>query len=69
LLEANEVEIESLTARGPLDDLIVRVTLQDGPHLPPDEDRVRYYRLEYSSLTGWHFRRRVSALQYCLKLI
>ncbi|MEQ9400914.1 MAG: hypothetical protein RJQ04_17235 [Longimicrobiales bacterium] len=55
LLATDRVEIRSLSARGPLDDMVARVeaTLDGAP--PPDGE-ISYWRLEWSTVTGWRVR-------------
>jgi len=53
LERATTVRIRSLAVRGPLNSAIVRVELAPSPALPPGTDLVRYYRVQYSDLTGW----------------
>ncbi len=68
LLEAAEVDIVSLTARGKPDALAVRVEVAPGPVHPPGSPLVRYYRMEHSLLTGWHHRANLRPWQYYLTL-
>ncbi|MHB1192717.1 MAG: hypothetical protein ACYC6F_06685 [Longimicrobiales bacterium] len=70
LLEAAAaVGIRTLDARGPFDDVQVRVELEPNPALPPGFELVRYYRMRYSSLTGWSHKGRGSAMTYWLAFI
>ena len=45
VLAAGEVKIRSTRARGPLDDLVARIELEPGDHLPAGTELVRYYRM------------------------
>ena len=63
------VRIRTLDARGPFDDVQVRVELEPDPALPPGFELVRYYRMRYSSLTGWSHKGRGSALSYWLAFL
>lgn len=56
-LEASRVSIRSLAARGPLDDMVVKVELVPNPAYPVGTELVRYYRMSYSTLTGWRYER------------
>jgi hypothetical protein len=47
----------------------VRVEIEPNPAFPPDFELVRYYRMRYSSLTGWSHRGSGSALTYWLAFI
>lgn len=68
LLAAGEVQIASMRAKGPMDDLVVRIELEPSPGLPPGTELVRYYRMEYSTVTGWRHRGNTSAVSWYLKI-
>jgi len=55
LVEASRVSIRSIAARGPLDDMVVKVELDPNPAYPAGTELVRYYRMSYSTLTGWMY--------------
>ena len=77
LIDAADVKIESLSARGGPSDTVVRVEIapnlprevREGhrPH-PPDMSYTQYYRMEFSNLQGWHSVRDSTALSYYLTL-
>ena len=67
-LATANVRIRSLSGRGSLDDLVVKVELEPSADLPPGTELVRYYRMEYSSITGWRHRGDATALSYYLSL-
>ncbi|HSW31030.1 MAG TPA: hypothetical protein VLH75_16215 [Longimicrobiales bacterium] len=69
LVASTAVGIRTLDARGPFDDVQVRVELEPDPALPPGFELVRYYRMRYSSLTGWSHKGRGSALSYWLAFL
>lgn len=69
LLEASTVSIRALEARGPLDDVQVRVELEPSSALPPGFELVRYYRMRYSSLVGWSYKGPGSALSFWLAFL
>ncbi len=69
VLGASTVTIRALDAHGPLDDVVVRVELEPNPRFPPGFELVRYYRMRYSSLVGWSYKGRASALSYWLAFI
>jgi len=69
IAEASSVTIRSLAVRGPLDNAVVRVELAPNPALPPGTDLVRYYRMQYSEITGWTHRGRATALNWYLSAI
>lgn len=66
VLQAGEVRIASLNGRGPRGDMVVRVELEPGPHLPAGTERVRYYRMQHRMITGWAERGRATRLQWWL---
>ena len=57
-----------MRARGPLDDLVVRIELEPGDHLPAGTELVRYYRMEYSTISGWRYRSDASAFAFYTEL-
>jgi hypothetical protein len=66
ILQASTVTIRSLAVRGPLDDAVARVELAPSPALPPGTDLVRYYRVQYSEITGWTHHGRANVLSWYL---
>ncbi len=68
LLGLNEIEFSSIGARGRGDDIVVRVEVQVAGADPPDGERVRYFKMSHSTVTGWRVRREATALSYYLKL-
>ncbi len=68
LIDAADVDIVSLDARGKPESLAVRVEIAPGVAHPPGSPLVRYYRMEHSLLTGWHHRGKLPAWQYYLTL-
>ena len=68
VLKAGNVRIASMKAKGPMDDLVVRIELEPSPDLPPGTELVRYYRMEYSTITGWRHRGNATALSYYIKI-
>ncbi len=69
LATSDAVRIRALDARGPFDDVHVKVELEPNPALPPGFALVRYYRMRYSSLTGWSHKGRSSPLSYWLAFL
>jgi len=69
VLRLSTVSIWTLDARGPLDDVVVRVELEPNPAFPPGFELVRYYRMQYSSLIGWSYKGPGSALTFWLAFI
>ena len=68
VMDAGNVKIRSMRARGSLDDLVVRIELEPGDHLPSGTELVRYYRMEYSTIGGWRHRSDTSAFAFYMKL-
>ena len=69
VLRVSSVTLRRLDARGPLNDVMVRVELEPNPAFPPDFALLRYYRMRYSSLTGWSYKGPGSALSFWLAFI
>ena len=68
VLDAGSVEIRSMRARGPLDNLVVRIELEPGDHLPVGTELVRYYRMAYSTIGGWRHRSDATAFTFYTRL-
>ncbi len=68
LLQASSVKVRSLAVRGRLSHAVLRVELAPSPALPPGAPLVRYYYVQYSSLTGWHPYGSATALNWYLAL-
>jgi len=69
LVQASTITIESLEARGPLDDTVVRVRLAPNPAYPPDAELVRYYRMQFSEITGWTYYGRTNVVGWYLAIL
>jgi hypothetical protein len=67
LLALNDIEFTEISARGRGDDVVVKVEIEVNGADPPDGDRVRYFRMSHSAVTGWRVRRETTALSYHLK--
>jgi hypothetical protein len=68
VLAAANVQIRAMSGHGSLDDLVVKVELEPSADLPAGTELVRYYRMEYSSITGWTHRGDATALSYYLSI-
>lgn len=66
LLRSGRVEIQSLSARGTPDDMVVRVEATVDGQPPPDGEAVTYWRMSYSTITGWRVERAASAVSWWL---
>ena len=64
MAQARALRLESVSARGPTDDMIVRVVLSPSPAHPPDMPHTRYFRMSYSGFLGWQLRSDSSSLAY-----
>jgi uncharacterized protein HemX len=67
-LSTDNIEITSITARGSGDDIVARVDIVVDGGLPSDGKSTRYYKMEYSTVTGWRFRYEVGKWSYYLTL-
>ncbi len=68
LLKLEDIQFTSISARGRGDDVRVKLEIQVAGQDPPDGERMRYYQLSHSAITGWHVEREITALSYYLKL-
>ena len=68
VLAAGNVRIRSMSGRGSLDDLVVKVELEPSADLPAGTELIRYYSMEYSRISGWRYRADSSALSYYLSI-
>lgn len=66
LLRSGRVEIQSLRARGTPGDMVVRVDATVDGQPPPDGETVTYWRMSYSTVTGWRVERATTALSWWL---
>ena len=64
LLQSRDLEIKSMSARGNLDSMIVRVEIEPNAAHPDNMDYVQYYKLRYSKLTGWEHVFNVGPFSY-----
>jgi hypothetical protein len=68
LTELDQLELVSVSARGSGEDVVVRVEPRINGRVPPDGKEVRYYRMSYSTLTGWRMRYETTAFSYYTRL-
>ena len=66
ILLASDTVAFTMSARGRPSRTVVRVEIQPGPAHPPDAPTVRYYRMSYSTITGWHHEGHTTTLGYYL---
>jgi len=67
-IAATKVQIRSISGLGPLDDFVVKVELEPAPDLPAGTELTRYYRMQYSSITGWTPLGSTTSLGYYLAI-
>lgn len=72
IVSSQNISFPSVSARGLWkgrdgDEVIVKVEIEVDGGPPPDGERIRYYRMRYRGLGGWHVRGRTSAWSYRLK--
>jgi hypothetical protein len=68
ITELDRLELTSVSARGSGEDVVVRVEPRVNGQVPPDGREVRYYRMSYSTLTGWRVQHETTAFSYYTKL-
>lgn len=64
LTALQRIEFASVSVRGFGSEVIVRVEPRVDGEPPPDGRRTRYYRMTYSTLTGWRLRHESTAWRY-----
>ncbi|HEX6587839.1 MAG TPA: hypothetical protein VF039_02360 [Longimicrobiales bacterium] len=64
LLRTQNVSFTSMRARGSTGNLVVRVRVLVDGQPPADGRDVRYFRMRYSPLTGWHLRHESNAFAW-----
>jgi hypothetical protein len=64
LTALERIEFASVSVRGFGSDVIVRVEPRVDGEPPPDGRSARYFRMSYSSLTGWRMRGQTTAWRY-----
>lgn len=68
ILNALNVAITSIKAKGGKQEPIVRVEILVDGKPPADGKGVRYYQMKFSPITGWTMGRQVSAFSYYAKI-
>lgn len=66
VLSRDRVTFRKIAARGLLDDIVVRVEIQVDGGAPPVGDRVRYFRMHFSTITGWIMDYETTVVAYYL---
>ena len=68
LLQTQDIEFVSMTARGSLKSMAIRVVIDPNEAHPPEMPVVRYYKFKYSEISGWTHSRDLTAFRYYLTL-
>ena len=68
ILSRDRVTFRSINAHGALDDVVVRVDIRVDAGPPPVGDQVRYFRMSYSTITGWMTDYETTAVAYWLNI-
>ncbi len=61
-----KMEIASITARGSIEDPVVRVEILIDGEPPTETEPIQYYRMSYSVITGWKVEHESSKISYYL---
>ena len=69
LAELPEIEIVEIRAKGGGSDVVARVEYRVNGEAPGPEETPKYFKMYYSTLTGWGVEYEVSALRYWMALI
>ena len=65
-LQKDNIEVVSVTRRGVDKNIVARVEVKYKGESQPDRMNVRYYRMNYSMITGWRVERETSKWNYYL---
>jgi hypothetical protein len=68
ILSRDRVTFRTISARGAFDDLVVKVDVRVDGVAPPVGDRVRYFRMHFSTVTGWIMDYETTAVAYWLNI-
>ena len=66
LLSRDNLQIISIEARGKGDDVAVRVEIEVDGKDPPVGGRIRYFRMNHSTMTGWSYESDIGKWGYYL---
>jgi hypothetical protein len=66
ILSRDRVTFRKIDARGAFEDIVVRVDIQVDGGAPPVGSPVRYFRMRYSTITGWMMDYETTAIAYYL---
>lgn len=68
IIARDRISFRDLRARGEPNDVVVRAEIAVDGRPPPVGGAVRYFRMQYSTLTGWRLARETTALSYHLRV-
>ncbi len=68
ILARDRIAFVDLRARGTPDDVVVRAEIAVDGRPPPVGAAVRYFRMQYSAVTGWRLARETTAVSYYLRI-
>ncbi|MFC1522568.1 hypothetical protein ACFL6Y_09180 [Elusimicrobiota bacterium] len=68
LKKIDRIEIKSISALGRGVNIVVRAEILVDGKVPAGKKRVRYFRMKYSTLTGWRYKRETTASSYYLNI-
>jgi len=68
IIARDRIAFVDVRARGEPDDLVVRAEIAVDGRPPPVGGAVRYFRMRYSTVTGWRLERETTALSYLLRI-
>ncbi len=66
VLALTRIDFSEITGRGALDDMVVRVEIRVDGSAPQYGNEIRYFRMEYSVVTGWSYQHESTKLSYYL---
>jgi hypothetical protein len=67
-IEFTSINAKGMWKSGKDSDVVVKVDLRVDGKIPPDGEPTRYYKMRYSSISGWRVVRRTSVWSWRLKL-
>lgn len=68
IIARDRIVFIGLEGRGKPDDLVVRAEISVDGRPPPVGSAVRYFRMQYSAVTGWRLTRETTAVSYYLRV-
>ncbi|MDH3290514.1 MAG: hypothetical protein OEO20_08245 [Gemmatimonadota bacterium] len=68
IIARDRISFVDLRARGKPDDLVVRAEIAVDGRPPPVGGAIRYFRMRYSTVSGWRLVRETTVLSYLLRI-